>query len=172
MPEPRRSSLAVIEAQPLFAAVLCKVFRQDARFDVIGSYAAPMLEALRVASPEVIVVTMDGQDNIESCIQACLDALPSSLICILSKAPNPEAMELCLKAGAHAFMCTDMTPGELLHAVEAVASGETYVDPRAAGLVLQRHRQRDDARRNALSSVELRVLRLVVEGLPNKLIAV
>jgi DNA-binding NarL/FixJ family response regulator len=73
-----------------------------------------------------------------------------------------------LDAGALGYLLKDSEPEEILGGIRAAARGEAPLAPKAAGeLLASRAGQRDAA----LTERERDVLRLVSEGLPNKLIA-
>ncbi len=74
-----------------------------------------------------------------------------------------------LDAGAVGYLLKDATPSELESGIRAAARGESPLHPRAARALLSATVRPDPA--GDLSAREREVLALVVEGLPNKLIA-
>ena len=74
-----------------------------------------------------------------------------------------------LDAGAVGYLLKDATPAELESGIRAAARGESPLHPRAARALLSAAVRPDPAA--GLSAREREVLALVVEGLPNKLIA-
>ena len=78
-----------------------------------------------------------------------------------------------LDAGAIGYLLKDATPGELESGIRAAARGESPLHPRAASALLSAGVRPEAAGGGAagLSTREREVLALVVEGLPNKLIA-
>ena len=74
-----------------------------------------------------------------------------------------------LDAGAVGYLLKDATPSELESGIRAAARGESPLHPRAAKALLSAAVRPDPA--GDLSAREREVLALVVEGLPNKLIA-
>ncbi|MGI9123407.1 MAG: LuxR C-terminal-related transcriptional regulator, partial [Mycobacterium sp.] len=77
-----------------------------------------------------------------------------------------------LEAGACGYLLKDVDAEEVGEAIRAAARGESPLDPRVAGAVLDaRLAAPGTGTRAALSPRELQVLTLLVEGLPNRLIA-
>ena len=76
-----------------------------------------------------------------------------------------------LDAGAIGYLLKDATPGELESGIRAAARGESPLHPRAASALLSAGVRSEAGDAAGLSTREREVLALVVEGLPNKLIA-
>jgi DNA-binding NarL/FixJ family response regulator len=74
-----------------------------------------------------------------------------------------------LHAGATGYVLKDAGPDALIGAIRAAAAGDSPLDPRVARVVLQSQRDLRPARE--LSEREETVLRLVADGLANKVIA-
>jgi DNA-binding NarL/FixJ family response regulator len=74
-----------------------------------------------------------------------------------------------LEAGACGYLLKDVTADQVAEGIRAAARGESPLDPRAARTVLAARAEPDPAA--GLSQREREVLGLLVEGLPNKLIA-
>src|SRR5262249_34128183 len=71
--------------------------------------------------------------------------------------------------GACGYLLKDVSSDEVAEGIRAAARGESPLDPRAARTVLTARREPDPL--DALSARERDVLLLLVEGMPNKLIA-
>jgi DNA-binding NarL/FixJ family response regulator len=69
-----------------------------------------------------------------------------------------------LRAGTLGFVSKEAPTDELIRAIELVAGGQAYVDPRVAGTVV---RASAEARLPALSARERDILRLLSEGKSN-----
>ncbi len=76
-----------------------------------------------------------------------------------------------LDAGAIGYLLKDATPNELESGIRAAARGESPLHPRAASALLSAGVRPEAGGGAGLSVREREVLALVVEGLPNKLIA-
>jgi DNA-binding NarL/FixJ family response regulator len=165
--------VAIIESQVLFAKALSGIFADDGAFVVVGDYRIPAAETLRAASPELIVLDLDGQGaDVAQVIGTCTSASPGARVCVLSMHLSAEMMQRCLSHGAEAYIVKDVSPAELVRAVKTVAEGQSYVDPRVAGGLLRR-RSLNGGKPDIseLSAREGEVIKLIAEGLANKQIS-
>jgi len=173
IPIRRTVRVAIVEGQVLFAKALCQVFASDPGLEVIGD--APTIKEIpnNGHSPDIIVIDLDGHPmDFSDTMRYCRQEIPSARVVVLSLNGHAELLQRCLSAGAEAYVLKDITPGELVRAVKAVADGSTYVDPRIAGNVLRR--QTLMPTRSAISDLserETEIIRLIARGLSNKEIA-
>lgn len=93
---------------------------------------------------------------------------PGVAVVILTSFSDRPRILQALDAGAIGYLLKDATPDELESGIRAAARGESPLHPRAASALLSAG-VRPEA--GGLSAREREVLALVVEGLPNKLIA-
>jgi DNA-binding NarL/FixJ family response regulator len=168
---PTETSLRVfvIESQRLFGKALCQVFALDGAVQIVGDSHAVDPQMLYRARPDLIILDLDGSQDVTEGLAVCRDTVPQARVCVLSMRPQAELMQRCLAAGAEGYIVKDVTPAELLRAVKMVAEGDTYVDPRVAGGLLRRRsisNGRPDL--DELSVRETEVVRLIAEGLSNK----
>jgi DNA-binding NarL/FixJ family response regulator len=165
--------VAIVEGQVLFAKALCQVFASDPALEVVGD--APTIKEIPTNghSPDIIVIDLDGHPmDFSDTMRYCRQEVPNARVVVLSLNGHAELLQRCLSAGAEAYVLKDITPGELVRAVKAVAGGSTYVDPRIAGNVLRR--QTLLPTRSAISDLserETEIIRLIARGLSNKEIA-
>jgi|SRR5579872_2739383 len=162
--------LYVIEGQVLFGKALCQVFAQEHSIEIVGDAQSIDEAAIAKARPNVVILDLDGTNGgMVEALERCRAAASDARICALTMRPAPEIMQRSLSAGAEGYVIKDVTPTELIRAIKLVASGETYVDPRVAGIWLRRRAgasRRPDL--NELSTRETEVIRLIAEGLSNK----
>ncbi|MBV8147762.1 MAG: response regulator transcription factor [Candidatus Eremiobacteraeota bacterium] len=161
--------LYIVESQVLFRKALGQAFSSEPGICVVGDAGVINAESLAGARPDIIVVDLDGLQDLTEALALCRKAVPSSRICVLSMRLQAEIMQRCLAAGAEGFIVKDVTPDGFLHAVKLVAAGETYVDPRVAGGLLRRRSMANERPGfGELTGREIEVVRLIALGLANK----
>ena len=119
--------------------------------------------------PDVVLMDLEmpGVDGIEA-TRRILAAHPRVRIVILTSFADRDRILDALDAGAAGYLLKDAEPDELVRGVRAAAADEAPVAPRAASEVLRARRASRPA--VELSERERDVLRLVGQGLPNKVI--
>jgi two-component system response regulator DevR len=129
--------------------------------------AASGLEAITAAarsSPDLVLLEFELADRPGPEICAALVERHPNLSVILISARRDEASaRAALDAGARGYLLEDDQNIDLVRAVERCLAGERVLDPRVAALLLDG----DGAGKPKLSTQELKVLRLVAEGLTN-----
>ena len=90
------------------------------------------------------------------------------MLVLTSFSDRPRIMG-ALEAGASGYLLKDVEADEVAEGIRAAARGESPLDPRAARTVLTARAEPDPL--EELSAREREVLGLLLEGLPNKLIA-
>jgi DNA-binding NarL/FixJ family response regulator len=140
--------------------------------DLVG-VAADGQEAVLLAAelePDVVLMDLDMPrlDGIQATRQITA-ATPSTAVLVLTSFSDRPRIMGALEAGAVGYLLKDVSSDEVAEGIRAAARGESPLDPRAARTVLTARSEPDPAA--GLSDREREVLALLVEGLPNKLIA-
>jgi len=138
--------------------------------ELVGT-AAGGDEAVRLAAeraPDVVLMDLEmpGTDGVQA-TREVLAHRPATAVVVLTSFSDRERILAALEAGAAGYLLKDVQPDELARAIEAAAAGQAPLHPRAARELLD-HRY---ALGPPLSAREEEVLRLLAQGLPNKLIA-
>jgi DNA-binding NarL/FixJ family response regulator len=149
--------------------------RLIASFDDIElvGVAADGAEAIAVAAeqaPDVVLMDLDmpGVDGIEA-TRRVLEDRPGTAVLVLTSFSDRPRILGAIEAGACGYLLKDVAAEDVAEGIRAAARGESPIDPRAARTILTAQSEPDPAAR--LSAREAEVLTLLVEGLPNKLIA-
>lgn len=127
--------------------------------------------ALTIAErPDVVVmdIEMPRVDGIEATRRIRRDYPAAAVLVLTSFSDRPRILG-ALEAGACGYLLKDVPADQIAEAIRAAARGESPLDPRAASTLLAVRAEPDPL--SGLSQREQEVLGLLVEGLPNKLIA-
>jgi DNA-binding NarL/FixJ family response regulator len=140
--------------------------------DLVGS-AADGEEAVALSAelaPDVVLMDLDmpGVDGIEA-TRRVLAGRPETAVLVLTSFSDRPRILGAIEAGACGYLLKDVAAEEVAEGIRAAARGESPLDPRAARTILTAQAEPDPAEQ--LSAREAEVLDLLVEGLPNKLIA-
>jgi two-component system NarL family response regulator len=124
------------------------------------------LEAYRKHHPALVImdVRLPGMSG-AAAAGAIVREFPDARILMLSTHAGEEEIYRSLQAGARGYIVKSAVREELLRAIREVHEGRRFLDPVVAPLLAERLAQR------SLTSRELEVLRMVVNGLGNKEIA-
>ena len=139
----------------------------------LAGVAADGAEAVRRCAdlqPDVVLMDLDMPvlDGIEATKQI-VAAQPGVAVLVLTSFSDRPRIMGALEAGACGYLLKDVDADEVAEGIRAAARGESPLDPRAARTILDARSAPDPLA--GLSEREREVLALLVEGLPNKLIA-
>lgn len=142
--------------------------------DLVG-LAADGAEAIALSDerrPDVVLMdlSMPGVDGVEA-TRAIVAARPETAVVVLTSFSDKARILAALDAGAVGYVLKHAEPDDVLDAVRAAHAGGSPLDPKAARVLLDRRRDGAAAGPARLSAREVEVLRLVADGLANKLIA-
>ncbi len=140
--------------------------------ELVGEAAngAEAVEQSRVTKPDVVLMDLDMPvlDGIEATRQVLAER-PETAVIVLTAFSDRPRISGALEAGARGYLLKDVDAEGVAEGIRAAARGESPLDPRAARTILDARSEPDPLA--ALSEREREVLALLVEGLPNKLIA-
>lgn len=156
---------------------LVELLDADPTLTVVGEAGscAQALARIPALRPDVAVldVRLPDGNGIELC-RELLDKVEGLRCLILTSYTEDQAMLDAIMAGASGYVVKDITGMELAKAVADVGRGHSMLDNRAAGVLMDRlrRRQQDEAGPLAdLTRQEQRLLTFLGEGLTNKQIA-
>jgi DNA-binding NarL/FixJ family response regulator len=143
--------------------------------DVAGEAASgrEAVEAARRLRPDVVLMdlVMPGGDGIEA-LRALRDAAPQARVLVLTSFADDVQVFAAIEAGAAGYLLKDVSPDGLAAAIRDVHAGRPALGPTVAERLMRRGG--GDPENPTLASLTRRerdVLRLMVDGLANKQIA-
>jgi two-component system response regulator DegU len=168
-----RVRVAVLEEQTLFRKALCHALDRDERFQVVcDARETEGIDAVVRSRPDVVLIDVDFRQG--DAVDAAVGIKARSAgarVCFMALKPRPELLTRALNAQAiDGFILKDACTWELCNALLATSNGESYIDPRMAGLMLRELNAAKSAHGKAdrLSDRECDVVRLIAQGLSNK----
>jgi DNA-binding NarL/FixJ family response regulator len=149
---------AVIAAQP------------DMQVVAIAANGAEAVAVCREETPDVVLmdIEMPVMDGIEA-TRAILAEAPDTAVLILTSFSDRQRITGALDAGAVGYLLKDAAADEVVRGIRTAATGGSPLDPRAARSLLESKSAPDPLA--GVSPREREVFALLLEGMPNKLIA-
>jgi DNA-binding NarL/FixJ family response regulator len=151
---------------------LGRVITAQADMELIGMAAngEEAIDLFRATPADVVLMDLEMpvMDGIAA-TRAINDLRPATAILVLTSFADRRRITGALDAGAVGYLLKDASADEVVQAVRAASLGGAPLDPRAARLLLDAHAAPDP--QAGLSPREREVFGLLLEGMPNKLIA-
>ncbi len=168
--------VCVVEDQALIRHGLCSLLALSTAVEVVGE-ARDGLEAVDLVprlKPDVLLldIRMPGLDGLGVLRELHrLQALPPTLM--LTTFDDDGPLFEALRCGAKGYLLKDVSPGQLLEAIQALAQGGTYIQPALTERVRQAHPRTAPLPwgEPSFTGRELEVLRLMAGGYTNREIA-
>jgi DNA-binding NarL/FixJ family response regulator len=151
---------------------LGRVIAAQPDMELVGAAAngAEAVEMCRSVGPDVVLMDLEMPvlDGIEA-TRAIAAQMPATAVLVLTSFSDRHRIMGALDAGAVGYLLKDASADDVVRGVRAAAEGGSPLDPRAARALLEAKSAPDPL--EGLSPREREVLGLLLEGLPNKLIA-
>lgn len=124
--------LLVVDDHPMIRLGIETILRPRPEWEICGT-AGSGSEAIQLASqlrPEIIImdISMPGMSGLEA-TRVIHAKWPDVKILLLTLYDSVEWVETAFRAGARGYLLKSETEGELLHALEVVASDALYASP-------------------------------------------
>ncbi len=128
------------------------------------------VERAHETGPDVVLMDLDMPrvDGIEATRRIIAEHPGTAVLVLTSFSDRPRILG-AVEAGACGYLLKDASSEEVAEGIRSAARGESPMDPRAVRAVLDARAEPDPLER--FSDREREVLALLVDGLPNKLIA-
>ncbi|TAH50850.1 MAG: response regulator transcription factor [Chloroflexota bacterium] len=163
--------LVVVDDHPVVRHGLVSMLSYESDMQVVGE-AGDGAEAVRVIleqQPDVVLLDLrlPQLSGIEVMKQVRAKQTDTRFL-VLTTYDADEYIVPALSAGAQGYLLKDTTPEELTRAIRALAAGGSPLEPAVAAKLLTSMKESDD---DELSAREMDVLKLLVAGASNKMIA-
>lgn len=167
----------VVDDHPMMRRGVMELLDLEDEINPVGE-AANGKDALDLAlslEPDLILLdlNMPGMNGIET-IKAMRSAGIDSRILIFTVSDDHRNVVDALKEGADGYLLKDMEPEDLVENIKKAINGKTAISPELTEALATAIRSRETTEKvntNSLTDREKQVLKLVANGLSNKMIA-
>jgi len=131
---------------------------------------AEAVESCRSTEPDVVLMDLEMPvlDGIGA-TRSIRAERPATAVLVLTSFSDVRRITAALDAGAAGYLLKDASADDVLRGIRAAAAGGAPIDPHAARLLLEAKDAPDPL--DGISPREREVFALLLDGLPNKLIA-
>jgi len=171
------STILLIDDHPMLRNGVKQLIALDSRLKVIceASNGEQGVELAKQLDPDLILLDlnmpgMNGLDTLDSMRQTSL----SGRIVVFSVSNHEDDVVTALKRGADGYLLKDMEPEDLLAALHNAAAGKMVLSEALTPVLaasLRESRPSGDRDIQSLTPRERDIIKLIAEGLPNKMIA-
>lgn len=164
-------TVAVVDDHDVVRAGLRTLLGAQSRFQVVAEAAdvASALEVVAAHQPSVLLLDLNLPDGSAlDALPAISSASPRTKILVLTMQEGSAFASKALAAGASGYLLKEAAAAELVVALQAVAAGRRYLDPR---LGVAMATERVVGRKHDLSERERQVVRLLALGSTNSQVA-
>lgn len=173
-----RTTVITIDDHPLFRKGLADLIDMAPELQLLGE-AADGCSGLALAAelrPELILLDMnmnemDGLATLKAIKNIELD----SRVIMLTVSDSEEDVIAALRSGAEGYLLKDMEPEDTLKYLRQAAAGKMVISERLTELLahalLNNSRQVQNSQQAGLTEREVQILKLVSQGMSNKLVA-
>ena len=166
----------IADDHPIVRQGIVTVVSRERGIEVVGEAANGQEAVDMTASLEPDIVLMDLEmpemKGVEAISRIEADT-PGTSVIILTTFDTDQHIFDGLEAGARGYLLKDSPPADLISAIRTVYRGESMIEPRVAGRLLDQFTRvrSEDTYQDALSARETEVVRLIATGATNKEIA-
>jgi two-component system nitrate/nitrite response regulator NarL len=170
------TTIAVVDDHPLFREGVARSLSENQEFNVVGEGGSKD-DAVRLVtdhSPDVLLLDISMPGGGLDAIPVILERSPTQKIIMLTVSESSDDLLEALSRGAKGYALKGVGSKALAEIVRLVAAGETYVHPSLSARLLTRSVPDLNIQQTGLGQLTSRerdVLKLVAEGMSNKVIA-
>ena len=174
---PRKLRIVIVDDHTLFREGLRNILDMEDDIEVVADVesAEDIVELVWRARPDVLLldIRMPSGNGLDA-VPAVLRISPSTNVLVLTASDEREEHVRAFKLGAKGVILKDSARQTLMQAIRSVHRGETWVDSRMSGVLVEELSHGSDTDRpgsrleNGLTERELEIVRLVASGYKNK----
>lgn len=161
--------VVVVDDHPLVRAGIVSVLRKSASCQVVGEAdsAEAALRVLQKSHPDLVLLDLKlGQKGGPHLVTDIAELAPYAKVVVLTAYEEVGLAREALRQGAQGYLLKGVSGAELVRAIQHVTAGHRVIDPALATLLWEL-----EVHAFAPTQRELQILRLLMEGRPNKEIA-
>jgi DNA-binding NarL/FixJ family response regulator len=151
---------------------LARVISAQPDLEVVATAenGAEAVESCRSSEPDVVLMDLEMPvlDGIEA-TRVIREERPKTAVLVLTSFSDARRITTALDVGAAGYLLKDASAEDVVRGIRAAAEGGAPLDPQAARLLLEAREAPDPL--ETISPRERAVFALLLDGLPNKLIA-
>ncbi|GLR64024.1 two-component system response regulator NarL [Marinospirillum insulare] len=173
-----QAKIIIIDDHPLLRKGIKQLIEDEEDLLLVGDVGSPE-EGVKIAlelDPDLILLdlNMPGTNGIEVLKQLRAEGVASRIV-MFTVSDHEEDVVAALKSGADGYLLKDMEPEDLLEELRQAALGKMVVSERLTTLLAKALRNQRSATSGPdianLTAREMQIMRLIAEGLSNKMIA-
>ena len=170
-------TVIIIDDHPLFRKGVIELLNSECDFEVIGE-AMSGKEGLKLAlelRPDLVLIdlNMKGMNGIQVLSSLKKTELDSTNI-ILTVSDTEENFLTALRSGADGYLLKDTEPELIVEKLRSATNGEIVIDDSLTKLLansIRENKPQKPTNYSMLSEREVEIIKLIVKGMSNKLIA-
>ncbi len=177
MSQQERATILLIDDHPMLRTGVKQLVSMAPDIQVIGeaSNGEQGIELAESLDPDLILLdlNMPGMNGLET-LDKLREKSLSGRVVVFSVSNHEEDVVTALKRGADGYLLKDMEPEDLLKALQQAAAGEMVLSEALTPVLaasLRANRATSDRDISQLTPRERDILKLIAQGLPNKMIA-
>ncbi|OCG16620.1 two-component system response regulator NarL [Gilliamella sp. Fer1-1] len=174
------SSILLIDDHPMLRNGVKQLINTVNHFEIVGE-AGSGIEGVKLAQeldPDIILLDINMQDvNGLEILRYLREKNIASRIIMFTVSDAKEDIITALKTGADGYLLKDMEPEDFLKSLKEISLGKLIMDDAISHIILNYMRHGEEQLTNQTHDVSLltprenEIFNLLVQGLPNKLIA-
>ncbi|WP_305856642.1 two-component system response regulator NarL [Balneatrix alpica] len=171
------ATVLLIDDHPLLRRGVTQLIELEDELEVVGeaSHALEGIAKAQELEPDLILLDLNMPEiNGLETLRRLREAEVDSRIVVFTVSDNEEDVIAALKAGADGYLLKDMEPEDLLAHLRQAAHGKIVISEKLTALLaqaLQSNRKDNRPDIDSLTPRERQIIKLIAQGLPNKLIA-